>query len=412
MPNTQLATSLIGAESLVSLENNTVFVKMMNRDYQPTFETVVDGYRTGPTISIRRPPKRTRRNSWTRSATDFTEESLSLTIDQITGDDMNIPEAELALLATDPDSNLKAFTKRYIEPRMSGIAQDLDRLAFAQCYVLSPNAVGTPGVTPNTWDSYAQAMQKLDENLAPEADRYVIIDPAARAQAANALKGLALPEISGDAVSRAKIARLADFDVYMSQVVPRHTVGPLGGTPLVNGGSQTGSSLVTDGWTAAAANRLKRGDIFTIAGVFMVNPITKQVLGSLQQFVVQADVSSDGSGNLTASIYPSIITSGANQTVSASPADNAAITVVGNASTVYAQNLAYHKDAFTIAFARLSSPPQGMGVMSSTNTSKDGFSVRYMRSYDINAPQLVDRLDVYWGTQALYREWSARLWGA
>ncbi|MEG7795898.1 P22 phage major capsid protein family protein, partial [Listeria monocytogenes] len=75
--------------------------------------------------------------------------------------------------------------------------------------------------------------------------------------------------------------------------------GPLGGTPLINGASQglinSGStdnpfalttSLVTDGWTAAAAARLNQGDTFTIAGVFSVNPETKASTGVLQSFVV------------------------------------------------------------------------------------------------------------------------------
>jgi hypothetical protein len=37
-----------------------------------------------------------------------------------------------------------------------------------------------------------------------------------------------------------------------------------------------------DGWPA---NRVKAGDVFSIAGVNKVNPITKQDTGVLQQFV-------------------------------------------------------------------------------------------------------------------------------
>lgn len=408
MANTFNAVDLIAAESLRIFSNELYFLKNMNRDYQDKFTTEVQDHRTGPTIRIPKPARRTVRQGWARQAQDFTEESVSLTIDTIRGDDMNIPEAQLSLLVEDPDSNMPAFSKRFLQTRMTTLANSIDAEQFAKMYVLVGNSVGTPGQTPNSWGPYGDAMQKLDDNLCPASDRMVIINPAARNKTADSFKGLALQKRSEDAISRAYLGGVADFDVYMSQNVPRHLVGPLGGTPLVNGASQTGANLVTDGWTAAAASRLKKGDVFTIDGVYMVNYQTKATLSTLQQFLVTADVSSDGSGNATVPIFPSIITSGATQSVSNSPANDAAITVVGTASTLYAQNLAYHKDAFTVAFAKLTNPKTG--VESSTKTF-EGISMRYMRGYDITNAELVDRIDVFLGSQALYREWACRIWG-
>lgn len=71
--------------------------------------------------------------------------------------------------------------------------------------------------------------------------------------------------------------------------------GTAGGTPLVNGGSQTGSSLVTDGWTAGAT--LLTGDFFSVGQ---------------QLFMVAADATADGSGNMTITVEPAIRTSPAN----------------------------------------------------------------------------------------------------
>lgn len=80
--------------------------------------------------------------------------------------------------------------------------------------------------------------------------------------------------------------------------------GALGGTPLVNGASQTGTSLITDGWTPSTAI-LKAGDQISFSnGTY--NELKR----------VTADVSSDGSGNATISIFPEI---------HGSPADGAAI---------------------------------------------------------------------------------------
>src|SRR6185312_11186662 len=102
----------------------------------------------------------------------------------------------------------------------------------------------------------------------------------------------------------------------------------------VNGAGQTGSTLNIKG--VAGANTFARGTVFTIAGVFEVHPETKAATGRLQNFVVGADATMGGTtGSIT--IGPAIVTSGASQNVAGSPADSAAITIVGSANTAYEQ---------------------------------------------------------------------------
>lgn len=79
------------------------------------------------------------------------------------------------------------------------------------------------------------------------------------------------------------------------------------GTPLVNGASQTGDELITDGWTISTTGILKAGDWIQLGS------------GSTTRLhKVLDDVDSDGSGNATINIFPSL---------RSSPADDAAITV-------------------------------------------------------------------------------------
>lgn len=76
------------------------------------------------------------------------------------------------------------------------------------------------------------------------------------------------------------------------------------GTPLVNGASQTGRSVVTDGWgTGSAQTVLKAGDFIKFTNHSKVYQIT-------------ADATCDVSGNATLTIEPELQTS---------PADNEAI---------------------------------------------------------------------------------------
>lgn len=87
----------------------------------------------------------------------------------------------------------------------------------------------------------------------------------------------------------------------------RGTASSSAGTPLVNGASQTGNSLIIDGATASQTGYLKKGDYIQIgSGV------------SQRLHMVVEDANTDGSGNATLSIEPALRTS---------PADDTAITV-------------------------------------------------------------------------------------
>ena len=86
--------------------------------------------------------------------------------------------------------------------------------------------------------------------------------------------------------------------------------GALGGTPLINGGSQTGNSLVTDGWSASVTNVMKAGDYLAYA-----------TTSGRSLHMVVADANSDGSGNAAFTIEPAIRVSPANNAtiITASP---------------------------------------------------------------------------------------------
>jgi hypothetical protein len=207
-------------------------------------------------------------------------------------------------------------------------------------------------------------------------------------------------------------------DVYMSQNVKTHIVGPLGGTPLVNGGAQAvtyaaskqtySQTLITDGWTAAAAARVKAGDVFTIANVYAVNPIDGDTLPFLRQFVVLADASSDASGNATISISPPIITSGPYKTVDAQPADNAPLTFVGTANTGYRQPMIFHKDAFHLAVVPMELPE---GAAFKARINEDGISVRVVSGYDITGDVSTWRFDVLYGVTPVRPNLATRING-
>jgi hypothetical protein len=86
----------------------------------------------------------------------------------------------------------------------------------------------------------------------------------------------------------------------MSHPIPQ---GPATGSPLVNGSSQTGTTLITDGWTSGITGILKPGDLFGCNG---------------QVHRIVSTITSDGSGNATLTFEPPM---------RSAPADNEVITV-------------------------------------------------------------------------------------
>jgi hypothetical protein len=264
----------------------------------------------------------------------------------------------------------------------------------------------------------------MDNEACPrDGMRYAAFSPTANAALVGGFSGLfnSSKEIS-DNYKKGVLQDALGLNIMMSQNIPTHTVGGLGGTPLVNGANQgitnsgatdnpyaATTSLITDGWTAAAANRLRKGDVFTIAGVFAVNPETKQSTGVLRQFVVTADVSSDGSGNATVVIAPAIIAGGAFQNVTARPADNAAITVqTGSASTAYQQNLVWHRDAVTFVSPEMELPNNMDMASQASLADEGGISLRFVRGFDILNNRRISRFDVLWGVAVTKREWCVR----
>jgi hypothetical protein len=155
----------------------------------------------------------------------------------------------------------------------------------------------------------------------------------------------------------------------------------------------------------ANTNTFTRGTTFTIAGVYEVHPETKAVTPRLQPFVVAADATMTGaSGQLQ--ISPAIVTSGAQQNVSASPANGAAITFTGAANGGYEQEMAFHRDAFAFATADLVLP---RGVDFAAREVFDGVSMRIVRAYDINNDAFPCRIDVFYGYKTIRPQMACRI---
>jgi len=410
MANSVLTIDVIAKEALMILENELNAAKKVHRGLESEFGNAMNGYQAGSTVSIKRPTDFTVRDGATVSNQDVVEGTTSITVDQQKGVDFSFTSSELTL-------NIKELSERVIKPAMIQLANKVDA-DILSLYKKVPNWVGTPGQTVNSFADFAKAPERLSELGAMGPDRSAFLSPADNWGLIGNQTGLYIQNAANSAYREGSLGKIAGVDTYEAQNVQTHTVGAQGGTPLVNGGAQVSTyasvkdtmtqSLITDGWSNSITDVVKEGDVFTIANVFAVNPVTKATLPFLKQFVVTAAASSNGSGQATLTIYPAIITSGAFQNVSAAPADNAAITVLGTGGTGYRQNLVFHKNAFALAMVPMVKPP---GAVECARESYKGTSVRLIPYYTGTSDTSAWRLDILYGVKAIDPRLAVRLSG-
>lgn len=410
MANALVTSQVVTNEVLRIAHNNSVFLGNVNTDYDEAWN---GQYKPGSTVKARGPVQFTHRDGETASVQDITERSVDVTLQPLLGLDFAVGSTELASSIGSNGSVNSAFRERYLKPAGLKLSAMLDYRLGLLMKNGAHQFVGTPGTPPANITDILNAQVPLDRMSVPrDGNRMAAIEPGANA---SVVAGLATlfndSNMLGQQYKTGVLKTGLGLDFGMSQNVPSHTVGPLGGTPLVNGANQglinsgatdnpygATTSLVTDGWTAAAAARLKQGDVITLANVNSVNPETKQSTGQLQQFVVTADVSSDAGGNATIVISPAIIAGGAYQNVTARPADNAAITVVsGAANSTHTENLIWHKDAVTFVSPK-QEIPGGMDMAYQASLADEGgITLRFVRGYDITNNRFISRFDILWG---------------
>jgi hypothetical protein len=412
MPNTTLTADIIAKEAVMCLENNCVMGGLVYRGYEEEFSKGVNGYKIGETISVRRPTDFTVRDGAVAQVQDVSEGKFQLTVNKQKGIDFRFTGQELTL-------RIGELSERVIKPAMIQLANQIDRDCMA-LYKDVWNWVGTPGQTVDSFTDFAKAPERLDLCAVPQDERNAVLAPTDQWGMLGSQTALYMQDVAQDAYRRGKLGQIANIDTYSSQNIPTHIGGTRDNTtPIIRGAGNVTTwaatkdsgemVLSTQGWDAGAT--IAKGDVFTIDGVFAVNPVTKVTLPYLQQFVVKADATANATpaNETQVTISPPIITSGAQQTVSAAPAANAVITVAGAASAGHRQNLVFHKNAFALVMVPMA---KQSGAVDQSRRSYKGFNVRVIPYYDGTNDVSNWRLDVLYGVKTIDARLATRLSGS
>ena len=402
MANSLITCSIVAKESLAILENQLTFSSMVNRDFEAEFTgNMSRGYAPGATINIKKPPRYTYRTGRVATPQATTETTVPITLSQ-GGCDLNFTSLERTLSLTKLEDKLAAA--------MAPIANEIDRQGLALAHFNTFNTLNPTGALPTTQidavNIVTAANRRLDEMGAPrDKRRAFVMGPGLNAATVAGFSGLfnAQGTVSKQFGSGLMVDSLG-LAYGMDQNVDTHTNGTqnVAGTN-VNGAGQTGAAVTVVG----LGGTLTRGQIVTFPGCFAVNPQSRQSTGVLAQFVVTADVAAAAT---SIPISPAIVTSGPFQNVTASPTTGSPFLVVGAASTAYQCNVAYHRDAFTLAMVPMWAPPGGKGVIDVAQETYNGFTIKVTEFYDGTNDNSIMRLDVLFGWAATYPELSTKVY--
>ena len=408
--NTLLTPTIIAKEALMMLENNLVMGNLVHRRYKEEFKKI------GGTITIRKPNKFQVTKARTRTTSVISEKSITLNVATQAHVSWEFTSVDLAL-------TIEEYSERYIKPAAEALANqvDADLLALYDDIYNQVEETSSWASTPASFLVLGKAGQRMDEESVPQDGRVVVLNPAANWAMANALRTLYVTDIAKPAVVKGYLAKIAGMEIYMDQNVAVHQMGDAGFNTNTSSHihmtaamtSKTTNDVVTIlNVLRIASKAFKIGDVFTIAGVNAVNPISGLSTGTLRHFVVTADASCQEttgttSGQTLIYVDPPLIHTGPDKNVDTLPAAAAVIGIQGNIAAQMPMNLAFHKNAFALVMVELNMPHGAWGA----SYSRKGMSIRIVKDYEIGQDVEMCRLDILYGVKTLYPELAVRIAG-
>lgn len=390
MPNQFINTQLVSNTALAMFANNAPFVMTGSRIYQDDFQN--SGYKIGDTLQVRR-----QNNFVVGDGSTAVPQDIIETVENIVV--AHQYHALIAYTVQDLSLRIEDFSRMFIQPAIQNIVtqmeRDICRAAELDLYLFS-GAAGTPINSFATVDLAGAKLLEMGVNIA--SDAYLAMTVRDGSALKSALLNNFTPVFNEDIVRQSAIGHLSYFDIFQSQNIVQHVAGAgprlhPGDALLVNGAVSSGNTIIMDGASFTVTNYFVPGDVFSIAGVQSVNPLSRQSTGQNMQFVVTANASSDGAGNITVQVNPTIIsdTSSPLQNVSNAIPDDAVVTMV----STYNVNVAYPSRGLDIVcppLYKLQVPYSSVAIDPET-----GLSLAVTQTGDILGYQNLMRIDILCG---------------
>ena len=409
--NTFISPTWVTTDTAVNWKNNIKLVGKFDRQWNEEWSNKPGGAKVGYTIQVRLPQRWVVTEGQALVQQAILNQTVPITLNHQFQVGMGWSSADHAMLVEEVQS-------RYTSKAGISLANKCDLVAGAEVYKAVYFVAGPLSAQPLSNIAVdgviTDAVAKLRNVGVPE-DLCAVVDPKTQSLLLKVAFNQFNPQGRVSSYwNKGKFAEnaLGVDEWFWDPNIPTHASGNFTtSTPLIDGALQTGSTLVTKGFGTYSFNV---GDTFTIAGVNAVNPVSYIDTGDLQSFSVQAPLAGAGAATLT--ISPAIITSGALQTVTVSPANNASITFTQATGAVNAtmaaqtsrQSLMFHPEAFAFVMAEL--PVPLAGANSARKSDKDAkLSMRWVEQYNIQTDQEPSKIECLVGVASILPYFALRI---
>jgi len=387
----------VTAEFLRIFTNNCVMPRLLKRSFEKYFQ---ENVKIGASLDIKTALRVVGADGQAFQPEGLIRTTLPLTVAYWNQEAFVYNDTEEALYLNED------IKKNYIHPHAVNLANKVDRYMLQYMQAIVPNWTGTPGTTPTSATqglvptAYQSAQTKLDQLLALQADRSIVYNATFNQQVVQTVSTIFHP---GDAIKTAflkgYLGEYADFEFFKDEQVPSMTVGTYAGSGQVNGGNQTGTSILTNNWTAASVS-LSQGpgvDRCTFAGCLEINYQSRLSLpGILKQFAIVSPVT-DAAGAATFSVFPGVIPAGPYQNCSASPTNGGAVTIAGASGAACVTAFAFQEDAFTWVSIPLMDVSEYGAKCYTLGEPETGMNIRCIQQWDNRLGEVTTRMDFVWG---------------
>lgn len=416
MANTFLNATEYANVMLLLLKNNLVMGKLVDGKFN---DKVTD--QNGLTISVKRPPQFVAKDGPVLAEQSIATGSTSLTVNRYRNVHVGVSDLEAI---TNWNSLMRNAT---VQAAASTLAHDVDLYLHDKLLDFASH-VGTPGQSVKTPQQFLRVHTRLMEQSVPGANLSAVMSYEDAESIRSALIGSNIQGVNRTALEKQRIPVMGEIDGYATQHIKSIVTGTRSqAAGTVSGAAQNvnyatvksldSSNLAVAGLGANAT--VKRGEIFTIAGVSAINNRSGETLPYLRQFVVVSDVTADGAGAATLPIWPHIVVPGTGAgeadtntafgTVNVVPANGALLSFLAAASTTIPVRAAWSKSAIQLVSARLETPMSDTSSFASD--PETGISIRYWRGSDIATGRHIHRWDMIYGAKNVDPRLGARYSG-
>lgn len=394
MPNKILTYSRIAKEAAAMLLEKSVFIRAVSRDREKDVRKELDGYKTGGKVKIRIPPVPVVTDGNVLNKDDQNinaqEQEVILEVD-------THKHVGLAFGVYERELELEDYKERFLKPAVNSLASVVDADLLKKAIITVNNFTLYGANEKHPLAPFGRIRSAMNRALSPDSDRKIITSSDFQNDIVDTSGTLFNPNAEiAKQYKEGYVGRARGFDFFESEHIWSLTNGKTTGI-TINGAGQTGGLLAVTG--LANGDVISAGQVFTIPGVYMIHPLTREKTAHLMQFTVLEKVQAGGA-TATLKIYPEItphLNAGgkrnANATVDVSPATGTVLGFIGNENDLIEQALAFDPHAFAAAFVPIGVLPNHEGYM----FKSDAFALTIQTGGDIKDLSTETRLDVLYG---------------